>query len=137
MQVAADEAPGEEPRELGLEPLAVLERAGDREDTRAVGRGRRDLEMLRGDEHDRLEPGSGRTGGNRLAEVPRRCAAQRLQPERLRGRDRARRDAVLEGVGRVRALELQEELDAEGGGEARCRDQRRHPRHRPVGGRVR
>ena len=114
VQVPADEAPGEEPAELELEAAAVVVRAGDREDARA-GMARRHRCRLTADrrEHDRLEPRRRGRSGDGMAEIAGRRAAERRHAV-VEGRGSGdRRDAVLVGLCRVVALELQVQIEAE------------------------
>ena len=135
VQVAADEAPREEILELPLERAAVVESAADAEDACPVGRHRSDVVARAQD--DRLEPRGRAARGDRLGEVAGRRAADGLEAEGLRRRDRARSHPVLERVRRICVLQLQQELDPERVREPRRRDQRRHPRRRVIRGDMR
>ena len=66
-----------------------------------VDEGADDLPRLeiRGDEDDPLESGLGGLGGDRVGEVPRRGAGDRIEPELLRLREGDGDDAVLEREG--------------------------------------
>ena len=76
-------------------------------------------------EDDGDEPGARRVGRRRRCGVPRRRADDRACALLERLRDRDRHAAVLEAAGRVRALELDEDLDAEPLGSVRSAQERR------------
>ena len=115
-QVDVDESPRQLERQLDREPRAVVVRAVDGVDPRAVDRGCGELlglEVAR-DEDCRLEAFGGGPGGDRSGEIPRRGAGERVESELLRLPRRDGDDAILERMRRVRGVELEPELaDAE------------------------
>ena len=127
-QLDVDERPVELEGQLHAEAAAVVVRAVHGEDGRAVDRGGDELlrlEVCR-DEDCGLDSLRGRTGGDRIGEVPGRRAGERRVPELERLGARHRDDAVLERVRRVRRVQLEEELaDADRRCEPRRGDERR------------
>ena len=108
--------------------MRVLERAVDLAHVGADGSRLRDLAA--GDraarrDHDRGQPRARGVGGGRRGGVPGRRADDAGRAALERARDGDRHAAVLEGPGRVRALPLQPQLDAEPLREPRRRQQRR------------
>ncbi len=133
MEIALEEPPRKERLELCLQPPAVVVATPDLEDVRAIGCGRkRGSPGSRGREDDCLEARRGTGRRQCLAEIAGRGAAEGLQPECLRGGDRARRQPVLEGVGRIRRLELQMEVDSQRLGDRRSGDERGPARYGTV-----
>ena len=113
MEVALDEAPGEELLEPPFERSAVVEGAGDSENLRAVGRGRESRRIARRAEEHRLEPDARAARRECFAEIARRRAAEGFEVECLCCSDGARCDPVLERVRRVGVLQLQQQMDPE------------------------
>ena len=133
-QADVDEAPGQLERELDGQAAAIVVRATDGVDRRAVdGRGDEllGLEVVRAEDR-RLHAFGGGPGSDGVREVARRGARERVEPELLRLGGGDRDHAILERVGRVRGVELQVELpDPERRGEPRRSDQRRAARREP------
>src|SRR5437868_6877677 len=98
MEVALDEAPGEQRLEPPFERSAVVEGAGDSEDLRAVGCGRQSREIAGRAEEHCLEPDARAARRKGFAEIACRRAAERFEVECLRCGDGARCDPVLERV---------------------------------------
>ena len=126
-QVHVHERPGQLEGELDGQPAAIVVAAEDLVDRRPV-RGRRKqllpFEPGRA-EHRGVESLDRRAGRHGACEVPGRGAGQRPKPELLRLRARDCDDTVLEGVCRVRGVQLEIELaQAEHLGEAGCLDER-------------
>ena len=126
-QADVHERPGQLERELDGQPAAVVVAPAHLVDRRPVrGRGEQLLALEPGGaEHRRFEPFDGGPRRDRACEVPGRGARERPEPELLRLRARDRDDAVLEGVRRVRGVQLEIELaQAERLGEPGCLDER-------------
>ncbi len=109
-------------------PQRVVEGAVNLDHTRAGGARLRALRRRRpagGRQHDRTQPGPRRVGRGAGGSVSRRRADDRVRARLDRALDGDDHAAVLEAAGRVRALDLEVQVDAERLREARCADERR------------
>ena len=114
--------------ELAHERQRLVEVAAQRDHAGAVHQRLGELaggDLALGDDHGAAQPAAGGVGGGARRGVAGRGADDGLGALAHGGADRAGHPAVLEGAGRVRALELEPDLDADALGDALGQHERR------------